>query len=90
MSDMAASAAADRYDWAEDPTAQDVIDALRLAVMAQDDPVKVAGLLHCLLEFAPETDSGRGIDLLLRLISEASLKVEVADPVAAQQTGDPS
>jgi hypothetical protein len=68
-----------RYDWAEDPTAQDVIDAMRIAVMAQDDPGKLAGVVKCLIEFAPETDSSRGIDLLIRLVSEATLKLEMVD-----------
>jgi hypothetical protein len=67
----------DRYDWGEDPTAQDVIDAMRVAVTAQKDPAKAMPVVECLLEFAPDTDSGRGIDLLLRLITEATLKVEV-------------
>jgi hypothetical protein len=67
-----------RYDWADDPTAQDVIDALRMAFMAQKDPEQAVKVAECLLEFAPETDSGRGIDLLLRLISESTLKVALA------------
>jgi hypothetical protein len=74
----------DRYDWAEDPTAQDVIDALRVALMAQKDPAKALAVVNMLVEFAPETDSGRGIDLLLRLISEASLKVELVDHDSGQ------
>lgn len=68
-----------RYDWAEDPTAQDVIDALRVALMAQKDPAKALAVVNMLVEFAPETDSNRGIDLLLRLIAEASLRVELVD-----------
>lgn len=63
----------------EDPTAQDVIDALRMALMAQKDPAEVVKIVNCLIEFAPETESSRGIDLLLRLISEASLKVSLTD-----------
>lgn len=70
---------AERYDWAEDPTAQDVIDAMRIAVMAQNDSAKAMAVVKCLIEFAPETSSSRGIDLLLRLISEASLKVEMVE-----------
>jgi hypothetical protein len=69
--------AKDRYDWADDPTAQDVIDALRLLITAQQDPAKVDRLLRCLLEFAPDTDSSRGIDLLLRLLAEGTLRAEV-------------
>lgn len=69
----------DRYDWAEDATAQDVIDALRLALMAQDDPAKADRLVRLLVDFAPETDSTRGMDLLMRMLAEATLKVEVSD-----------
>lgn len=70
-----ASDSCPRYDWAEDATAQDVIDALRMVLMAQKDPVEVRKIVECLLEFAPDTDSSRGIDLLLRLIAESTLKV---------------
>lgn len=69
----------ERYDWDEDPTAQDVIDAMRIAVLGQDDPAKAFGVVKELLGYAPETDSNRGIDLLLRLVSEAKLKFEMAD-----------
>jgi hypothetical protein len=65
----------DRYDWAEDPTAQDVIDALRFVLMAQKDPAEALKVVDCLLDFAPDTDGSRGIDLLLRLISGSTLKV---------------
>jgi hypothetical protein len=68
-----------RYDWADDPEAQDVIDALRLAIMAQKDPVEAIRVVECLLVFAPDTNTSRGIDLLLKLISEASLKVSVTN-----------
>lgn len=63
----------------EDPTAQDVIDALRIALMAQKDPAEAIKIVNMLVDFAPETNSNRGIDLLLRLISEASLKVSMVD-----------
>jgi hypothetical protein len=59
----------------EDPTAQDVIDALRIALMAQKDPTEVVKIVNCLLEFAPETDCSRGVGLLLHLITESALKV---------------
>lgn len=62
----------------EGPTAQDVIDALRLALMVQKDPAEALKIVDCLLEFAPETDSNRGIDLLLRLLAESALKVSLA------------
>jgi hypothetical protein len=65
------------YDWADCATAQDVIDAMRTALMAQEDPAEVHKIVECLLEFAPETTSSRGIDLLLRLIAESSLKVSI-------------
>lgn len=58
-----------------DPTAQDVIDALRLVSIAQDDDAELAKLLDALLDFAPETDSNRGVELLLELIAEGRLKV---------------
>lgn len=79
----------DRYDWGDDPTAQDVIDALRIALVAQDDPAKVSGLVRCLVEFAPETDCTRGIDLLLRLVSEATLRVEVVRGVDDYEKENP-
>lgn len=63
----------------QDPTAQDVIDALRIALMAQKDPAEAIKIVNMLVEFAPETSSNRGIDLLLTLISEASLKVSMVD-----------
>ena len=59
--------------------AQDVIDALRLAFMAQDDEAKRAKLTNALLNLAPETDSNRGVQLLIDLIAEGSLIVEVRD-----------
>jgi hypothetical protein len=62
----------------DDPTAQDVIDAMRIVVMAQDDPAKACAVLKCLLDHAPDTMNSRGINLLLELIAEASLKVELA------------
>lgn len=64
---------------AEEATAQDVIDALRMALMAQKDPAEVVKIVNVLVEFAPETDSNRGIDLLLHLITESALKVSLAD-----------
>ena len=69
----------DRYDWSEDPTAQDIIDAMRIVVVAQDDSAKALRLVEELLDWAPETASNRGIDLLLRMITEATIKVELVD-----------
>lgn len=69
----------DRYDWDEDPTAQDVIDALRMALMAQKEPAEAIKILDLLIEYAPDTVSSRGIDLLLRLVSEGVLKMSVTD-----------
>jgi hypothetical protein len=79
MSGQTQPIGSERYDWNEDPTAQDVIDAMRLAVLGQDNPVKALGVVKELLEYAPDTMSNRGIDLLLRLISEAKLKFEMAE-----------
>jgi hypothetical protein len=63
----------------EDPSAQDVIDALRIALAAhKDDPAEVARIVSVLVEYAPETDSNRGIDLLLHLITQSVLKASVA------------
>ena len=61
-----------------DATAQDVIDAMRMALMAQKDPAKALPIVEMLVELAPETDSNRGIDLLVQLICEATLRVEIA------------
>lgn len=58
-------------------SAQDVIDALRMAMISQKDAREVAKLVAFLLEYAPETDSNRGIDLLLHLLTESRLKVAV-------------
>lgn len=60
----------------EDATAQDVIDALRLVLMGQQDPEEAQALVRMLLEFAPETDSNRGVELVTSLIAEGSLRVE--------------
>ena len=59
----------------DDPTAQDVIDALRFALMAQGDKAERLKLVDAMLEFAPETDNERGVKLILDLIAEGSLKV---------------
>lgn len=66
-------------DYDDDPTAQDVIDALRFVMMAQKDPQKLLGIFSGLLEWAPETTSNGGIDLLIRLLAEGALKVEIVD-----------
>ena len=63
----------------DDATAQDVIDALRFVTMAQKSPEERAKLVDALLEFAPETDSDRGIQLITLLIAEGSLKVSLAE-----------
>lgn len=60
-------------------TAQDVIDALRMALMAQKDPAEALKIVNLLVEYAPETDTNRGIDLLLHLITSAALKVSLTD-----------
>lgn len=63
----------------EEVTAQDVIDALRFALMAQSDPAERLKIVDALLEFAPETDNSRGVAMVLRLIAEGSLKVALVD-----------
>lgn len=68
-----------QLDAEDDPTAQDVIDALRFVSMAQKSPGEMMKLLNALLEMAPETDGDRGIKLITDLIVEGSLKVEMAD-----------
>jgi hypothetical protein len=68
----------DEWTSAEDATAQDVIDALRLALMAQNDAEEGFKLVKELLELAPETANDRGIKLLIELIAEGSLRVEMA------------
>jgi hypothetical protein len=54
------------------PTAQDVVDALRL-VLTQDDASM--DLVRELMAEAPETDDARGVDFLLDLIKSGRLKV---------------
>lgn len=70
---------ANSLGWDEDPTAQDVIDALRLTLMAQTDPAEGMKLVEMFVDLAPPTETNRGLDLLMRLIAEASLKVSVDD-----------
>lgn len=64
----------------DDPTAQDVIDAMRFVTTAQKDPAELHKIFLTLLEWAPETDSNRGIELIMRLLLEASLKVTLTEP----------
>lgn len=69
-----------RYDWGESPTAQDVLDAMRVAVASarQSDPGAVMRMVEEMLEWGPETPSPmRGLDLLLRMISDGVLRVEL-------------
>lgn len=62
-----------------DATAQDVVDALRFAFMAQKDAQECMRLVHALLEYAPETDNDRGIGLLLALLGQGALKVALRE-----------
>jgi hypothetical protein len=62
-----------------EPTAQDVIDALRFLRMAQKDPVEFTRLVDCLLDFAPETDGNRGLKMIVDMICEGSLKASLVD-----------
>ena len=61
-----------------DVEAQDVIDALRLALMAQKDPAEMVKIVIALVAMAPPTDSNRGVQLLLDMISEGALKVAIS------------
>lgn len=56
-------------------SAQDVVDAMRFALMAQDEPREALKLVKCLLDFAPETADDRGVKMLLDMICEGTLKV---------------
>jgi hypothetical protein len=60
----------------ERETAQDVVDAIRFALVNQNavDGMRVVELL---LQFAPEPENDRGLDLLRRLLAEGVLKVQV-------------
>ena len=62
-----------------DPTAQDVVDALRFLRMAQKDAVEFCRLVDALLELAPETDGNRGLTMIVDLICEGSLKASLVD-----------
>ena len=59
------------------PTAQDVVDAIRFLFMAQKDVEQRVALVDMLVEMAPETADDRGIKLILDLLAEGSLKAEV-------------
>ena len=54
------------------PSAQDIIDALRLVLTQDDADMR---LVRLLMDEAPETDGARGVDLLIDLIRENRLKV---------------
>lgn len=61
----------------EHVTAQVVVDAIRFLLMAQDDGAKALRIVKELLEWAPATDNDRGIALIMRMLSEGSLKAEM-------------
>jgi len=63
----------------EDPTAQDVIDAMRLTLTAQKDPAERLRLVETLLDLAPAYESNRGLALVRRMIVNGALKVAVVD-----------
>lgn len=63
----------------ESITAQDVVEALRLALRGQKDPAEQARLADALLDFAPETDGDRGTALVLRLVSEGTLRLSLVE-----------
>ncbi|HZV74624.1 MAG TPA: hypothetical protein VFF79_12975 [Conexibacter sp.] len=60
-----------------EPSAQDVIDALRIGLAANEE--RTVNLLHHLLALAPETDPHRGTDGLVALLWRAQ---EATDAVA--------
>lgn len=60
-------------------TAQDVIDAMRFALMAQDDAKEAIKIVKWLLDLAPETDGDRGVKMLLDVVCEGGLKVVLTD-----------
>jgi hypothetical protein len=62
---------------ADNPTAQDVIDAMRFVLMAQDDPEERLKLIDRLLEWAPETDGNKGVELIYESLAEGVFAVEV-------------
>jgi hypothetical protein len=59
-------------------TAQDVVDAIRFALSAQDDPAERLRLVDGLLERAPVSRGDRGLDLLMGMIAGGAIKVTVA------------
>lgn len=63
----------------EEPTAQDVVDAMRFALMSQKDPQEAMKLVNTLIECAPDMMSDRAADLILHLLVEGALKVSVND-----------
>lgn len=58
-----------------DDGAQDIIDAVRWVLLAQDDPEECVKLVKVLLEFAPETKGDCGMKIVIEMIVEGSLKV---------------
>lgn len=56
------------------PTAQDVIDALRLVLTQDDAEMK---LVRILVDIAPGTDEARGVDLLLDLIKDGRAELKM-------------
>ena len=62
-----------------DPTAQDVIDALRFVLMGQKDSAEIVKLVRALVDLAPDSLNDRGVALLMNLICEGSLKVALVD-----------
>jgi hypothetical protein len=63
----------------DETTAQDVIDTLRIVLMAQKDPAEMVKIVSALVDMAPEADSNRGVQILLDMITEGSLKVALVD-----------
>lgn len=61
----------------ETPTAQQIIDALRFALMPESDPLTKLALVDFFMETAPETTDNGGFDLITSLLAEGSLRLEM-------------
>lgn len=63
----------------DETTAEDVVEALRLALMQKGPNSEEAlKLVRLLLDYAPDSASSRGLDLLTALILEGAISVAIA------------
>lgn len=58
-------------------SAQDAIDAMRLALQSQKDDARAIGVIEELLARAPVTETDRGPQALIDLILEGALTTEI-------------